>query len=119
MIQERNIALCIILTIVTCGIYGIYWVVVMVNDVNTAANEPEATSGGIVFLLTLVTCGIYFWYWSYMAGAKLEKAQNERGLAGQNQGVIYLILCIVGFSIVTYALIQNELNKIATPANPQ
>ena len=25
MIQQRNIAVCIILSIVTCGIYGLYW----------------------------------------------------------------------------------------------
>lgn len=47
-IQERNIALCILLTIVTCGIYGIYWMICMVNDLNTAADCPGDTSGGIV-----------------------------------------------------------------------
>lgn len=29
MIQQRNIAVCIILSIVTCGIYGIYWFIVL------------------------------------------------------------------------------------------
>ena len=27
MIERRNIAVCIVLTLVTCGIYGIYWIV--------------------------------------------------------------------------------------------
>lgn len=30
--RERNIAVAIILTIVTCGIYGIYWFIVLTDD---------------------------------------------------------------------------------------
>lgn len=37
MIQQRNIAMCIILSIVTCGIYGLYWYACLTNDTNTAA----------------------------------------------------------------------------------
>lgn len=37
MIQQRNIAVCIILSIVTCGIYGIYWFIVLSNDTNTVS----------------------------------------------------------------------------------
>ncbi len=43
-VQERNIALCIILSLVTCGIYGLYWFVCLTEDTNAAANE-EGTSG--------------------------------------------------------------------------
>lgn len=32
MIQQRNIALCIVLSIVTCGLYGLYWYVCLTND---------------------------------------------------------------------------------------
>lgn len=53
--EPRNIAIAIILTIVTCGIYGIYWFIVLTNETNEAACEPNGTSGGIAFLLTLVT----------------------------------------------------------------
>lgn len=43
MIQQRNIAVCIILSIVTCGIYGIYWFIVLSNDTNTVSNAENAT----------------------------------------------------------------------------
>ena len=39
MIQERNIVTCIILSIITCGIYGIYWEICLVNDLNVAADK--------------------------------------------------------------------------------
>lgn len=115
MLQERNIAVCIILSLVTCGIYGIYWMVCMANDLNTAAETPNDTSGGMVFLLSLITCGIYAFYWLYKAGGKLESAQQKRGLPSSNNGVLYLILAILGLGIVNYCLIQNELNKLAAP----
>ncbi len=119
MVQERNIALCIVLSIVTCGIYGIYWMIVMANDVNTVAEEPEGTSGVVVFLLSIVTCSIYYWYWSYQAGNKIYNAKQKKGISGDNQAVIYIILCVVGLSFVTEILIQNELNKFAAPSDPQ
>ena len=68
MIQQRNIAVCIILSIVTCGIYGIYWFIVLSNDTNTVSNAQNATSGGVAFLLSLVTCNIYGLYWAYKQG---------------------------------------------------
>lgn len=111
-IQERNIAMCIILSIVTCGIYGIYWLICIVNDSNTAANT-EGTSGGMVFLLSLVTCSIYLLYWTYKQGEKLDTAKQNHGLPASNSGVVYLLLSIFGLGIVAYALMQSELNKIA------
>ena len=43
--KNRNIGVCILLSIVTCGIYGIVWLVQMVDELNAAANDPNATSG--------------------------------------------------------------------------
>lgn len=112
MIKERNIAVCIILTIVTCGIYGIYWFICLNNDANTASNT-FGTTGGVAFLLSLVTCGIYGLYWAFKQGEKIDAAKKSRGTDSSNTGVIYLILFIFGLGIVAYALMQNELNKLA------
>lgn len=113
MIQQRNIAVCIILSIVTCGIYGLYWFVCMANDTNTVANEPYATSGGVALLLSIVTCNIYQIYWAYKQGEKIDQAKSSRGIPSSNSGVLYLILTLFGFSIVAWALMQNELNQLA------
>lgn len=110
--QPRNVALAIVLSIVTCGIYAIYWFIVLTDETNQAAGETNGTSGGIAFLLTLVTCGIYGWYWSYKQGEKIDKAKNMRNIPSSNSGVLYLILQLLGFGIVAYALMQNELNKM-------
>lgn len=112
MIKERSIAVSIILSIVTCGIYGIYWFICMVNDTNTVA-EVNDKSGVVVFLLSLVTCGIYMYYWAYRQGEKLDAAKAKRGLPATNSGIAYLLLSIFGLGIVAYALMQSELNKMA------
>ena len=113
MIERRNIAVCIVLTLVTCGIYGIYWIVCLTNDVNTVSGDVNGTSGGMVVLLTIVTCGIYGIYWAYKQGEKLDFTKNNRGIPSSNSGVLYLILQIFGFGLIAYALMQNELNKLA------
>ena len=116
-IQFRNIAVCIVLSIVTCGIYGLYWIAKLNDDTNAVSQEPNPTSGGMVVLLTIVTCGIYGFYWTYKQGEKLDRAYSMRGMPTGNRATLYLILMIatyfVGFtSIVAYALMQDSLNKL-------
>ncbi|HAU84939.1 MAG TPA: hypothetical protein DCW90_05385 [Lachnospiraceae bacterium] len=111
MVQQKNIALCIILSIITCGIYGVYWFVCLTDDTNAIAQEP-GTSGVLAFVLTIITCGIYGLYWAYKCGEKIDKAHQLCGESSSNGGVLYLLVFIFG-GIIAYALIQNEVNKFA------
>ena len=106
-IAPRSIPLCIIFSLITCGIYGIYWMIKLNDEVNIVSGEPQATSGGIVFLLTVVTCGIFGLYWRYKRGERCDRIKGMNG----NSGILYLILGIVGFSIISYCLMQDTLNK--------
>ncbi len=111
---KRDLVMAIVLSLVTCGIYGIYWFICLVNDLNAASGETSDQNGVTVWLLTLVTCGIYGIFWMYKAGNKMNTAKAMRGMATDpNAGIIYLILMFFGLGIVSYALIQNDLNKMA------
>ncbi|TVX99762.1 DUF4234 domain-containing protein [Cohnella terricola] len=112
MIQQRSIATAIILTLITCGIYGIYWFVVLTNDVGKLSGDYSFT-GGKHFLLTLVTCGIWSFVWAYQIGQHVAAAQRQRGLATTDNSVMYIILTFFGLSIVTYALVQSDVNRLA------
>ena len=57
----------------TCGIYSIYWMIKLNDEVNQLAGEPQATSGGMVFLFSLITCGIYGIYWAYKMGERCDR----------------------------------------------
>lgn len=111
MIQQKNIVTCIILSIVTCGIYGIIWFIALNDDVNTLTGDFK-TSGGMAFLLTLVTCGIYSFYWMYRQGQRIDELKQSRGVPAGNSGVLYLILTVLGLGIVSYCLMQNEINNL-------
>lgn len=113
MIQRRNIAVCILLSLVTCGIYGLYWLACLANDTNVASGRTNDTSGGMVVLLSIITCNIYHIYWMYKAGEKIDAARQMRGLPSQNNGLVYLLLTLFGFSIIAWALLQNELNNMS------
>ena len=110
--RERNIVTSIILTIVTCGIYGIVWFIGLTDDAARANNNPNF-SGGTAFLLTLVTCGIYSIYWNYKMGKEIYNAKLTRNMPASDQSVLYLVLSLLGLGIVNYCLMQNELNELA------
>lgn len=67
----------------------------------------------MVLLLSIITCNIYGLYWMYKAGEKVDVARTSRGLPSQNNGLLYVLLSVFGLSIVSWALLQSELNQLA------
>ncbi len=109
--MKRSIGVCILLSIVTCGIYGIIWMIKLNDELNALANKQGATSGGVVFLLTLVTCGIYGWFWYYKMGENVDTIKSYSGVPSSNSPIIYLVLGLFGLGIVNYCLMQDTINK--------
>lgn len=110
-VKERNIGLAIVFSLITCGIYAIYWFVCITEDLNTLSDE-QGTSGILALIFTIVTCGIYGLYWAYKCGEKIDNIKQSKGIPASNGGILYLILYIFG-GIIAYALIQNEINKLS------
>ena len=69
-INKRDIATQIILTVITCGLYSLYWIANITDDVNSL-NDDYSISGITVVLLSILTCGLYLIYWNYDMGRKL------------------------------------------------
>ena len=111
MVQKREIVTCILLTIITCGIYGIVWFINLTDDVAALSEDPEF-SGGKAFLFTLITCGIYSFFWAYKLGKNIQIAQAKHNLPANDNSTLYIILNVFGLSIVTYCLAQNEVNNM-------
>lgn len=115
MVVKRNIVTCILLSIVTCGIYGIIWFISLTDDARVVSGDTRL-SGGKCFLLTIVTCGIYGIYWAYLMGKAMMQAKSNNNLPADDNSVLYLVLQIIGLSVINYCLIQNDLNAIADKA---
>jgi len=109
--KKRSILVCVLLSLVTCGLYDIYWMIVMNNELNEATNKQNATSGAVAFLFSLITCGIYSLYWFYKMGENVDIIRTRAGIPSANHGILYLIIGLFGFGIVNFCLMQDTLNK--------
>ncbi|MEG1992575.1 MAG: DUF4234 domain-containing protein [Acetivibrio sp.] len=109
--KRKSLPVCIILSIVTCGIYDIYWFICLTNEANELSSQTNATNGGVAFLLTLITCNIYGIFWAYQMGAKLDEAKTKRGILSSNSAILYLILELL-FPIIGWILMQSEINRL-------
>ncbi|MCF0146478.1 MAG: DUF4234 domain-containing protein [Eubacterium sp.] len=107
-LKRRCIPLAIIFSIITFGIYYIYWMIRLNNAINKLSGEPEATGGGLVFLFSIITCGIYSYYWLYKMGERVDKI---KGVNNGSTSIGYLVLGLFKLGIVSYALMQSAVNK--------
>ena len=111
--EKRSIVKAVIFSIITCGLYGIYWFIKLTDEAHEAAGRQTTASGVMAFLFTIVTCGIYMLYWMFKMGETLNEAKRRRGMnADGNDGIMSLLLSCVGLAIVSEALIQSTLNDI-------
>ncbi len=112
-IQKRDVVKMIILSIVTCGIYGLIWFFNIVSDLNTAVPRDGDKTPGVVLILSIITCGIYALIWAYQSGEKIDALKQKIGEPASSSAVLYLVLSLFGLGIVVYYFIQTELNKVA------
>ena len=109
-IKSRNIVSSIILTLVTCGIYGIYWTIMLAREAVSVKDENDNALVEIVCMLFLPFLGFF------LAEKKFAEGCAAKGIAHSDNSVVYLILGLVGLGIVNFCMLQNDLNKIATIA---
>lgn len=109
-IKERNIIVCILLSVITCGFYGIYWVVMLAKDAVSVKDPADSGLVEILLMLFLPFLGIF------LCEKKFAEGCAARGIAHTDNSVLYLILGLIGLGIVGLCLLQNDLNKLATPA---
>jgi len=106
-IKPRNIVTAILLSLITCGIYGIYWIVCMTKDAVSVKDPSDSAVLEIVLMLFLPFLG-YF-----LLEKKFAEGLADRGIAHSDNSILYLILGLVGLGIVPLCMIQNDLNKLA------
>ena len=106
-IAKRSIVLAIILSLVTCGLYSIYWFIVLTDEINKASGRTSDLGGGLSYLLSLVTCGIYTYFWAYKLGEKCDLIAGK----ASSSAILYLLLQFIGLGIIPICLAQDTLNK--------
>lgn len=110
--QKRNVAVCIVLSIFTCGIYMLYWY----YTISKAFYEENTPNSGklepiITVVLYLVTCGIYPMYLYYKWGKATPEIYAKYGLQIEDKSILYLILGYF-MDIIALGIIQNDFNNL-------
>jgi hypothetical protein len=95
----------IVLTVITLGIYSLYWYIKFQMELKEETGEGF---GGLAhFLVTILTFGIYGIYWNYAAGKRLAS------LGADDLSILYLILPFIGGAgIINPYLMQNQANNL-------
>lgn len=108
--QQRNIVLYVILSLVTCGIWFLVWFFQLGGDI-AALRGDDKPSPLKDFLLTIVTCGIWGLYCAYQWPVYLQEPLRARGrTVDANLPVLSLVLAFFGLQIVGFVLMQQALN---------
>ena len=124
MVKKRSLVVLILLSIVTFGIYGLYWIHKLAKDVNVICEgDGKKTSGLLVYiLLGIITFGIYSLIWVYMLGDRLQDNAQKYNITIKEGGGIVLLWLILGTFIIVgpfialYIIIKNT-NALADEYN--
>lgn len=102
----------IVLSLITFGIYVFIWIYRTTRFFDVALNRQGSFSPGVEVVLCLFV-PFYFIYWVYKQSKAAEEAHRRRGNPGNDDlAIINLLLTIFGFSIIAYALLQDQINKL-------
>ncbi len=109
-IKQREPITAIILSIVTCGIYGIIWVIDLMKGACSVKDANDTALVEIILGLFFPCLGFY------LAEQKLAAGCAARGIPHKDNAILYLVLGLV-FPIAAYYLLQVDLNEIAKSGN--
>lgn len=124
MIRYKSFWAMLLLSCITCGIYGLYYIYQMTRDLNQmAGDDGYYTDPAVAVLLSLVTCGLYSWYWLYRQGARLKRVADCNGIYCPETGTAYLLWAVVGSLVcglgnwVAHYLLIKNFNQVADGYN--
>lgn len=116
VVKEKSIGLCVVLSIVTCGIYGIYWLYTIAHDLNDlceSQNQEKGAEPGLVVVLGIVTCGIYSLYYLWKAGKMVSSLTRSNGQHPSDDSIVLMVLSLLQLSLVSYCILQSHINGFA------
>ena len=106
-----SIATDVLLTIVTCGIYNLFWQARQFRVLNAFLGRREFRFWPWL-LLTLITCGLYHVYTEYVMAKAVLAIQRRLGKpTSDNLPLISLIVSLLGLTLVADAIQQSEINE--------
>ena len=107
----RSIVLGIIFSLLTCGLYSLYWQYKQMVTLNGWLGRTDYRFW-LWFFLSILTCGIFAFYYEYKMAKGINEVQANNGLTvNTDLAVICVLLAIFGIGIASLAIQQSEINN--------
>ena len=107
MSKKRNPIKSIIFSLLTCGIYQIYWTFRLVKESLMFTNKRGDITFEILISILLPFIGLY------LVERKFSEGCSVQGIEHTERSVVYLILSIFPLGVLlALGFMQAELNKI-------
>ena len=128
-IKERDIAVLVLLMIVTCGLYWFYLCFAWTKEINGLAGRVKYQPW-VVLLVNIVTCGLAGLVFECLFAFDIAQEAGSRGVPQRMENLgVWVIVCncaatllsltaygvviAIPLGILASALVQVELNKLA------
>lgn len=107
--EVRNPTTVWILSLVTCGFYGLYWWYTVATELKNYLGKEEINP--MMDIIICLVCSFYALYLPIKYGKYIFEAQQRAGVPNaQDQGMSFLLMMFLcGYG---YAKVQTELNKV-------
>ncbi|MBR7057334.1 MAG: DUF4234 domain-containing protein [Stomatobaculum sp.] len=115
--SNRGLLMYILLCAVTCGIYGLFFIYKLAEDINTAcAGDGSPAIGGLGEYIgySLLTCGVYSSCWTFNLNNRMKANGRRYGVSIEDDGTSILLwstvgamLCGIGPLIAMHKMCKN------------
>jgi len=109
---SRSPVMVLVLSLITCGIYYLYWIYMTSLETQRYLGTNNSTSPGLEVVLCIFTCGIYYIYWNYKYGKVIAECHQRAGITVEDNSILYLLLSIFQFGLVGSIIMQSSLNRV-------
>lgn len=119
MIKKRSLGKYILLTIVTLGIYNIFFWYKWTEDVNKLCegDDKESANYLLIFILDWCSLGINALAWNSQMGERLFHKAADYGVEFKHGGMFFMLTRFIPFVSAAYKI--SYVNKLAEIYNAQ
>ena len=118
--RKRNVALSVIFSIITCGVYAVFWLFEIDKETKALVKKTDGTSSCKVVFFSIITFGIYSIYWAYKTGKLQTSAYGASANNKQNLHITYLVISLLAvvvpifFSTVVSGVFNSVFHNTST-----
>lgn len=117
MIKKRSTIKFILLSIITLGIYSLFFWTKWTNDLNKICEGDDKESGHyvLVFLLDIFSFGIYTLVWNYQMAERMYQKSKDLNVTLKHGGMFVMLWKLIPIVSTVYKI--KYLNKLADAYN--